>query len=95
MELPGIQIVQIDSIGIEEKMIRPSITWLIGNLLVYTPLFWTINNYISSKPLLSVNLVDLVYRDTIVYIYAIVVIASMAVIRFLVIIDNGRELNAR
>ena len=71
-----------------KKIIWPSIASLIGNLCISTPLFWAIYNFISLTPILSVNIVDLLYKDTIAYIYAMVFISTLAVIHCLLLIDN-------
>ena len=45
------------------------IAWCISCLVVSLLLCLTIHEYISTKPLVTLTLVDLIYRDTLVYMY--------------------------
>ena len=45
------------------------IMWCISCLAVSLLLCWTIYEYISTKPLVTLTLVDLIYQDTLVYMY--------------------------
>ena len=52
--------------GFEESVV---IAWCISCLAVSLLLCLTIHEYISTKPLVTLTLVDLIYRDTLVYMY--------------------------
>ena len=52
--------------GFEESVL---IAWCISCLAVSLLLCLTIHEYISTKPLVTLTLVDLIYRDTLVYMY--------------------------
>ena len=45
------------------------IAWCISCLVVSLVLCLMIHEYISTKPLVTLTLVDLIYRDTLVYMY--------------------------
>ena len=57
--------------------------WLFLNLLFGLPLFKLILDHISGKPLASVTLVDLIYKDTIVLTFLLVSVASAALLHCL------------
>jgi hypothetical protein len=59
------------------------IVWLILNLVISLPLYKVIYCQISSKALVAITLVDLIYRDTIIYIYLLLLAASSALVHCL------------
>ena len=70
------------------NMIWISILWLVMNLLFCFPLYSMIYNYILTKPLISVSLVDLIYLDCILHICSICAVATIANIHCLAILEE-------
>ena len=70
-----------------------SILWLITNLALSYPLFIAIQKYIFRKALISVTLVDLIYCDSLAYIYLVNLTISIAVIHCIVELEAGLFLN--
>ena len=70
-----------------------TINWLIVDLLASLPLYYLIWQYISKKALIEVSLVDLIYRDTIVYIYLLSSVLSSAIIQCLSNEENNQTLS--
>jgi hypothetical protein len=62
------------------------IVWLSVNFVLSVTLFGFIYHYISKKPIVTVTLADHIYRDTIVYIGFLVLIASAGLVHCL---SNG------
>jgi hypothetical protein len=60
-----------------------SIIWLVLNLVISFPLYKAIHKFISKKSLMAITLVDLLYKDTIIYIYLLVFSFSIALIHCL------------
>ncbi len=50
-------------------MVSITVIWLLMDLAVSFPLCFAIAQFISNKTLVSVSLVDLLYRDAIIYLY--------------------------
>ena len=65
-------------------MIPPTVCWLFFNALLSLPVCLFIRNFISKKSVLSITLVDLIYRDTILYLYSMCLILSVALARCIV-----------
>ena len=57
--------------------------FLIANFFLSLPLWHVIYKHISKKPILSVSLVDLIYRDTIFYIISLSFFISTGIIHTL------------
>ena len=57
--------------------------FLIDNFFLSLPLWHVIYKHISKKPILSVSLVDLIYRDTIFYIISLIFFISTGIIHTL------------
>ena len=57
--------------------------FLIANFFLSLPLWHVIYKHISKKPILSVSLVDLIYRDTIFYIISLIFFISTGIIHTL------------
>jgi hypothetical protein len=74
-------------------MIFITIIWLIVTLLASLPLCYLIWKYISERALVEVSLVDLIYKDTIIYIYFLCLIFSMAIIQCLMKDDQDQTLS--
>ena len=64
-------------------MFVASILWLLLNQTLLSFPYFIIYQFISKKPTISVTLVDLLYRDTIIYVYAICLSLSAAIIHCL------------
>ncbi len=62
------------------------IIWLSVNFVLSVTLFGFIHRYISKKPIVTVTLADHIYRDTIVYIGFLVLVASVGLVHCL---SNG------
>ena len=69
-----------------------TIAFLVTNLIFSIPPWFIIYKYISKKPILSICLVDLIYRDTIYYIISLSFIASAGTIHTLMYDDNSFSL---
>jgi len=63
--------------------------WMVTNLFFCFPLYYMIYRYISTKPLISVNLVDLIYLELILHICATCVIGTIACIHCLARLEEG------
>jgi hypothetical protein len=66
------------------------IFWLTINIAISLPLNKIIYNHISVKSLLTTTLVDMIYRDTIIYLYLLISTASTALVHLL--LENGSSL---
>jgi hypothetical protein len=65
------------------KINRISMALMASNLVVALPIFIAIHRYISRKSLISITLVDLIYCDTLVYIYLLCFTLTIAFIHCL------------
>ena len=74
------------------KMFFLNILWIIGNLCLSLPLCFFIWKFISRKSLIQVGLIDLIYRDTVVYIYLFSCSLSAALVHCLAIQDDGTSI---
>ncbi len=70
-----------------------SISCIIVDNLVSLPLYGVIFQHISKKPLVSVTLIDLIYRDLIVYVYLHSLTLAVAFTHCLIELENGAALN--
>ena len=69
-----------------------TIAFLLTNFIFSIPSWYIIYKYISKKPILSICLVDLIYRDTIFYIISLSFIASAGTIHTLMYDDDSFSL---
>ena len=69
-----------------------TIAFLITNFFISVPPWYIIFKHISKKPILSVSLVDLIYRDTIFYVLLLGFFASAAIVDTLTLGDNSFNL---
>ena len=65
-----------------------TLAFLISNFILSLLLWHIIYSHISKKPILSVSLVDLIYKDTIIYIVLMSFFASAGIIHTLVQSDE-------
>jgi hypothetical protein len=70
-----------------------SILWLILTQTLSTFPCFVIQQFISKKQILAVTLVDLIYRDTIIYIYLICLVSSTSIIHCLCFSNDNLTLN--
>ena len=70
-----------------------TLVWLILNLLISIYLYKLIYKHISKKSLMKTTLVDWIYQDTIIYIYLLVLIASVALMHCLMQNNKSQTLN--
>jgi hypothetical protein len=70
-----------------------SIFFLVIHNLASLPLYSVIYKHISKKPLVSITVIDFIYRDLIIYNYLLSLIHAVAVIHCLVELENGIALN--
>lgn len=70
-----------------------SISWVVIDNLISIPLFSVIYNHISKKPLVSITLIDLIYRDLIIYVYLHSLTLAVADIHCLIELENGTALD--
>jgi hypothetical protein len=70
-----------------------SISCIIVDNIASLPLYGVIFQHISKKPLVSVTLIDLIYRDLIVYVYLHSLTLAVAFIHCLIELENGAALN--
>ena len=83
---------QVEGTGFEMGTVITE-AWLVLNLLLGLPLFKLILDHISGKPLASVTLVDLIYKDTLVLTFLLVSVASAALLHCLQAEDQTLALN--
>lgn len=62
-------------------MLILTIIWLILNIALSLPVCLFIVNFISKKSPITLTLVDLIYRDVVVYMFAICLTFSIGIIR--------------
>ena len=74
-------------------MIWISICVLLVCEIVALPLLIFIYKHISSKPLVSITLADLVYQDMIIYTYSLSLAYVSAVVHSIILDDNNSALN--
>ena len=70
-----------------------SIFCIIVDNLASIPLYGVIFQHISKKPLVSITIIDLIYRDLIVYAYLHCLLLAVADIHCLIELENGTALN--
>ena len=70
-----------------------TIVWLILNLLLSLFLCFCILQYISSKQIISLTIIDLIYRDAILYTYLLCLFCSFAIIHCLCTNNPSKTLN--
>jgi len=70
-----------------------SIFFLVIHNLASLPLYSVIYKHISKKPLVSITVIDFIYRDLFIYVYFLSLTYAVAVSHCLVELENGVALN--
>ena len=69
-----------------------SVIWLILNLVVSVPLLHTVFSHLKEKNPVLVSLIDLVYRDLLVYLYSLCFFLTVSIIHCLFQLQTGQAL---